>query len=267
MTNSRTRLNDLESRAAAIGQAPPFSAWQLPELSRLAAASSVSNHRSGTYLIVAGERCEAVILVVEGAVLSSVSSEAGRRVTINFDAESYAYGLAPLVDGLAQQHDLVADGHVTALRIPHAAIRAELSRKPALWESIAAEATRRGRAFMAQSHQFVFDAPLVRAAAVLLGLVAKSGKDTGDGPVAVDLRLPQERLAEMLGTSRQWVSALVRELSDAGLVEWRYGRVTVLNVKALRVLASSSVNVAGREGVRHGGRREVGRGAARATIN
>ena len=104
---------------------------------------------------------------------------------------------------------------------------------PVLWESIAAEATRRSRAFMAQWHQFVFDAPLVRAASVLLGLVAKSGKDTGDGPVAIDLRLPQERLAEMLGTSRQWASALVRELSDAGLVEWRYGRVTVLNVKAL----------------------------------
>jgi CRP-like cAMP-binding protein len=188
-------------------------------------------------------------------------------VTINFEGKSYAYGLAPLVDGLALQHDLVADGHVTALRIPHAAIRAELTRTPVLWESIAAEATRRSRVFMTQWHQFVFDAPLVRAASLLLGLVAKSGRDDGDGPVAIDLRLPQERLAEMLGTSRQWATAMVRELSDAGLVEWRYGRVTVLNVKALRVLASSSINVAGQQGVRHGGRREVGRGAALATIN
>jgi hypothetical protein len=90
--------------------------------------------------------------------------------------------------------------------------------------------------------QFAFDAPLVRAASLLLGMMAQSGKGTEPGPAVIELRLSQERLAELLGTSRQWATALVRELSKAGLVEWRYGRATVLDVQSLRSLAARGVD-------------------------
>ncbi len=147
--------------------------------------------------------------------------------------------------GCTQGHDLVADGAVTVIRIPRAAIRGEMQRMPSLWESVAVEITRRGRSMNLQMQQFVFDAPLVRAASLLLGLLANKGADGEHGPVVIELRLPKERLAELLGTSRQWATTLVRELSQAGLVEWRYGRVTVLDVQALRTLAARGIGVMG----------------------
>jgi CRP/FNR family cyclic AMP-dependent transcriptional regulator len=244
----RARLNDLEARADAIGQAAPFSAWPRDALIRLAEASSVSSHRAGTHLLVADQRTDRITIVAEGTVSSSVSSPGGRRVIFKFDDASYAYGLFSLVDGLRQGHDLVADGHVTVIRIPHAVIRGELARLPSLWESFAVEATRRARGMNLQMQQFAFDAPLVRAASLLLGMLAhegKSGETCEQGPVAIELRLPQERLAELLGTSRQWATALVRELSKAGLVEWRYGRATVLDVQGLRTLAAKGIGVMG----------------------
>jgi len=212
---------------------------------RLARASSISCHRSGTHLIVIGQRCDVITIPAEGTVLSSVSSLGGRRVIFKFDDSYYAYGLAALVDGLPLPHDLVADGPVTVIRIPHAAIRGELARMPALWQSIAVEVNRRGRGVNRQMQQFAFDAPLVRAASLLLGMLANNGRDCERGPVAIELRLSQERLAELLGTSRQWATALVRELSKAGLVEWRYGRATVLDVHALRNLAARGVDAMG----------------------
>ncbi len=93
--------------------------------------------------------------------------------------------------GSMQGHDLVADGPVTVIRIPRAAIRGELERMPSLWESVAVEATRRGRGMNLQMQQFVFDAPLVRAASLLLGLLANKGTDVEHGPVVIELRLPQ----------------------------------------------------------------------------
>jgi len=96
-----------------------------------------------------------------------------------------------------------------------------------------------------REQQFVFDAPLVRAASLLLGMLAKNGRHSQTGPQIIDLRLSQGRLAELLGTSRQWATALVRELSKAGLVEWRYGRATVLDVQALRTLAASGIEAMG----------------------
>jgi CRP/FNR family transcriptional regulator, cyclic AMP receptor protein len=242
MKPTRSRLGDAEARADAIARAAPFSAWPREVLLRLGAASSTASHPSDTTLIVNGQRCDQITVIVEGTVLSSVSTPGGRRLTFKIDDAAFAYGLASLADGLPLQIDLVADGPVTVVRTPLTAVRAELTRLPALWESIAVETIRRSRRYATQLNQFVLDTPLVRAASLLMGLLAKSGKDGIDGAVAIDFRLSQERLADMLGVSRQWATALVRELSQAGLVEWRYGRVTVLDVQALRRLAAQGID-------------------------
>ena len=244
-TRAASRPGDRDARADAIGRAAPFSAWPRDVLLRLAEAASLSSHRSGTPLLFGGQRCDAITISVEGSVIAGVSSPGGRRLIFKFDDAAYAYGLSPLVDGLPPPHDVVADGPVTVIRIPYVAIRAELARLPALWESIAVEVNRRGLGLNRQVQQFVFDAPLVRAAALLLGMLAKSGKDGDHGPADIGLRLSQERLAELLGTSRQWATALVRELSNAGIVEWRYGGATVLDIQALRSLASSGIEALG----------------------
>jgi CRP-like cAMP-binding protein len=231
-------LDDAGARAQAIGQAAPFAAWPRDALVRLAAVSSVCRHPSADVLIVAGKPCDEITVIAAGTVVSSVSTPGGRRLTFKIDDSSFAYGLASLADGQALQIDLTAEGPVVAIRIPHAAVRAELACAPALWESVAIETIRRSRRYARQLNQFVLDTPLVRAAALLLGLLGQSGHAGDAGPVTIGFRLPQERLAEMLGISRQWATAVVRELSMARLVEWRYGRVTLLDVKALRQLAA-----------------------------
>jgi CRP-like cAMP-binding protein len=243
LSHAATRFSDTDALAGSIARVAPFTAWPRAALSRLALVSRASVHPSGTFLVTAGEPCDRMTIVVEGAAFSCVSNPDGRRLTYKIDETHFAYGLASLVDGLALQIDLIADGQVSVLRIPHAAVRAELTRMPSLWESISVETIRRSRRYATQLNQFVFDAPQVRAAALLLGLLAKSGDDTHDGPATIDLRLSQERLAELLGTSRQWATSLVRELSTAGLIDWRYGRVTVLDVQALRRLAAKGINV------------------------
>jgi CRP-like cAMP-binding protein len=238
----KSRLSDAEARADAIARAAPFSGWPRDVLLRLAAASSASSHPAETTLIVHGERCDQITVIAEGTVLSSVSTPGGRRLTYKIDTAGFAYGLAALADGLPLQIDLVADGPVTVIRTPLAAVRAELTRLPALWESVAVETIRRSRRYATQLNQFVLDTPLVRAASLLLRLLDKSGKHGLDGEVPIDFRLSQERLAEMLGISRQWATAVVRELAEAGLVQWRYGRVTVLDARALRSLADQGVD-------------------------
>lgn len=229
-----------------MGQAEPFSAWPRAALLRLAQASTVAHHPPDTCLITDGESSDTITLVVSGLVVSSVSNPGGRRVIFKFDDASYAYGLMAFVDRVPTPHDLVTCSPVTVIRIPYSAIRHELACMPSLWESIAREATRRGRGFNMQMQQFVFDAPLVRAASLLLGMLAKDGQDGQGSRAVIDLHLPQERLAELIGTSRQWATSLVRELTQAGLVEWRYGRVTVLDVPALRALAGQGIAPLGR---------------------
>ena len=86
----------------------------------------------------------------------------GRRVTFKVGTAGAMYGMAPLVDDLPMQHELIALSAVTVLVIPHAAVRLELSETPTRWESIAREATARGRIFVGELRQFVFDNPRQR---------------------------------------------------------------------------------------------------------
>jgi CRP-like cAMP-binding protein len=260
---ARLRLGEAETCADAIARAAPFSSWPRDALLRMGAASIASSHPSETTLIVNGERCDRITVIAQGTVLSSVSTPGGRRLTYKIDDSAFAYGLASLVDGLPLQIDLVADGPVTVVRTPLAAVRAELTRKPALWETIAVETIRRSRRYATQLNQFVLDTPLVRAASLLMGLLAKSGKDGSDTVEAIAYRLSQERLADMLAISRQWATAVVRELVQAGLVEWRYGRVKVLDVQALRRLASSGIDALGQRSECVAGLTRVDAGAPR----
>jgi CRP/FNR family transcriptional regulator, cyclic AMP receptor protein len=121
-------------------------------------------------------------------------------------------------------------------------VHAELDASPTLWASVAREATSRGRRFFGHMRERAFDAPRVHMAALLLGLARPVDGPAGDGTAELSVRLPRERLAEMLGVSRQWATQLVHELAKAGLVSWRYGRVTLLDLEALRALASGGVN-------------------------
>ena len=122
------------------------------------------------------------------------------------------------------------------LGLPMQAVRAELGRVPKLWVTVAYEAAARAPSNAALAYGFVFDELRVRAAQRLLGLAQAAG--TGPAAAAeIGLRPPQERLGDMLGVSRQTATAVVRCLVRDGLVQWRCGRVTLLDLLRLRARA------------------------------
>jgi CRP-like cAMP-binding protein len=240
MTHVHFETND--SRLRTIASLPPLSGWPAEARDRLARASRAASWPRGAVLIRDGAQLDALVLV-RGPVQATVTAAAGRRVIFSLAPEGGLFGLAPLIDGLPMQHELSALAPARGLLVPFEAVRAELGASPALWASVAREATSRGRRFFGQLRERAFDAPRVHMAALLLGLAQPVDGPAGAGTADLSCRLPQERLADMLGVSRQWASQLVRELSEAGMVSWRYGRVTLLDVEGLRALASGSVNV------------------------
>jgi hypothetical protein len=157
-------------------------------------------------------------------------------------AGTTVHGLIPLVDGKEMANDVIALDPVRAIRIPHAALRAELQAAPMLWESVAIDLAERARRYTEQMKRFVFDQPLVHLAVLLTGLARSAGSIVPGQPIPIEARLSQEMLAEMLGISRQWASTLVRDLVADGVLSWRYGRVTVLDFERLRALSEQGID-------------------------
>jgi len=220
----------------------PFDAWPLPARRRLARRASVAAHARGDLIHAGGSELTAATVVADGVVQASAAA-GGRRVIFEIARGPSLHGLLPLLDGRALLNDLVALEPTTTLSIPFEAIREELALSPALWQGLCQTAAGSARRSAEQLRQFLFDAPRVRMAAVLLELAQGEGPAT-NGPPVVGVRLPQDRLAEMLGVSRQWAALLVREMSAAGLVDWHYGRATLLDPAGLRGIARGGINAA-----------------------
>jgi CRP/FNR family transcriptional regulator, cyclic AMP receptor protein len=233
------RQNDLDARVRIIASVPVFADWPLPALVRLAAVARPGHFGRGETILAYGQVPDAMVFV-NGAAQGGVTDRGGRRITFELSRQAGLCGFAPMVDEAPMQHDVVAVSAVKTLSLPYAAVRKELAAEPRLWESLAREAMARARSVFGYMEQIAFDPPRVRAAAALVSL-ADGGDAVASGAFVIPMRLPLERLAEMLGVSRQWATALVRELTDAGLVEWRYGRITVLDLAGLRAIAASGV--------------------------
>jgi CRP/FNR family cyclic AMP-dependent transcriptional regulator len=236
MALSKSRLaSSVDERSRLIADYRMFRTWPADAIRRLAESSRARSVPRGAALIPGGRVIDALVLVCEGSVEVSELSSDGRRATFKI-ARDGAYGLLPMLDGRNIPSGLSAIEPATVLEVPYSAVRAELGRDPGLWESVAIEAGVRARGYTDQLKALTFDAPRSRAASLLLGLAETSGEPTAAG-VRIVLPLSQERLGEALGVSRQWVSAFVREMVLAGVVKWRYGRVTLIDPDGLRAIA------------------------------
>lgn len=232
---------DVEARARAIAAVAPFTAWPLDAVRRVAEASRVRAYRRGDNIVSRGDRPDAVFLVVEGNASVGLTAATGRSVVFTIHPpRERIHGIATLVDGGAMPHDVTADDRALVLAIPIAAVRSELARAPALWESVAREVTVRARAFVEEARSLLLEPLRPRLASLLLALAASSGLRTESGSVVIALRVPQERLGEMLGVSRQTATALVGDLVRDGLVQWRYGRVTLLDPARLQLVHAAA---------------------------
>lgn len=237
------RWNDPKVRAEAIATWSPFKTWPESALHRLAQRATVSTHSAGRQVVAYAEPTQTLVFVLQGATQASLTEPSGRRVTFLYDASTLVYGLAPLLDGEAMMHELIAVDAVTLMSLPFDALRAELDAAPGLWQSLAVEMCSRYRRVSAQMTRFVFDAPRVHMAALLLGLVDEDQRAAARvEAVVIGMRLSQERLAEMLAISRQWTTQIIQEMTKDGLLHWRYGRVTLLDLERLRTMAGMSAS-------------------------
>jgi CRP/FNR family transcriptional regulator len=59
------------------------------------------------------------------------------------------------------------------------------------------------------------------------------------GAIAIDARLTQQELADMIGTSRETLATTIGSLRERGVVEMGNQRVVVLDADRLRAIAET----------------------------
>jgi CRP-like cAMP-binding protein len=68
----------------------------------------------------------------------------------------------------------------------------------------------------------------------LLGLAEKHGERLAHGKIRIRIRLSQQELGNMVGTTRESVNKLLRQWTELGLLQHTAGYVTISDLDGLR---------------------------------
>ena len=184
-----------------------------PEVSgRLRAEAERSDFPAGTVLYRPGDRPYAA-LVVRGLIRVYMASPEGRQVTVRYARPGDVLGIAVLVGGPANVGVQTVQPS-SLLRISTQTLLGAAHRDPRVAWALAEELNRRLYEALEQTAVNAFGSVRQRVSAHLLDLAAT--QQNPQEPLVV--RVSQQELADAVGSVREVVARVLRDLRLAGIV-------------------------------------------------
>ena len=204
-----------------------------------AACGNLRAVRDGTLLHARGAEADGFYTIASGSVRFNRTTEDGHATTIGvLDAPSW-FGEISLFDGLPRSHDGYAVGPTTVLFHSKSDFKRLLDTHPSIYERFAKMMCLRLRATFDLVEEAAV-APLQQRLARRLLELAHLKPSILEGQVTARIRevpLTQEELGHLLGKSRQSISKLLQTWEQNGLIQTKYGRISIKQPDGLRQVA------------------------------
>ncbi|HWL36311.1 MAG TPA: Crp/Fnr family transcriptional regulator [Frankiaceae bacterium] len=178
-----------------------------------------------------GDPGDSLYVLVEGSVAVVVSSENGDRMVLTTLHAPDVLGEIALLDGGSRSASAEAVEDTTALVLSRAAFLDLMREHPPLVDQLLRSLGALVRRLSEQAADFVFLDLGGRVAKVLLRLAEDLDRPKGNVPIEV--AVPQYRLAEMAGGSRQSVNQILQSFQQRGLIEVHGRRILLCRPDAL----------------------------------
>lgn len=214
-----------------------FSGLPGPVRAAIIAAAQLKQLSDGEYSHRKDRPGDGWMGILSGAVKICATAPDGKQTALAFLEPGTWFGEISLFDGLPRTHDGIAHGPTELLLVPNHEFRELLKQFPELpLHFLKLQASRLRLLFAAMEDVNVLPLP-ARLAKQLVNLSHAYGVKEEDG-VRINLHLPQEDLAQLLGSSRQRVNVLLSDWVRQGWVSVRYGGVTLHDEIPLKRIAS-----------------------------
>lgn len=196
------------------------------------AVSSFVDMRRGAVICGEGQPSLRLYQIVSGEVKVSSSSHDGREVVLAMIRRGDWISFSEMFSGMPANADIIALTPVRLRVINRSALRKLMTAHPEIAEQILRVMSLR----ISMLCRLVID----RAALALKERVAKTlylqafshGLSATDERVLISLS--QEELAKLLGTSRQNLNKVLKELEREGLLQLSYGGVCLMGLEPIR---------------------------------
>jgi CRP/FNR family transcriptional regulator, cyclic AMP receptor protein len=180
-----------------------------------------------------GDATTAVFFIQSGRVKLSVVSGGGREAILGILSERTFVGESGLVGRLPRMSSATALTDCTLMRIEKKAMDLAIRKDSTLASFFVYYLLERNVRHQEDLVDQLFNSSEKRLARVLL-LLADSGKQAVSGSVVP--KLPQETLAEMVGTTRSRVSFFLNRFRKLGLIHYETGSNLLVDCSRLQVV-------------------------------
>ena len=164
-----------------------------------------------------GDAADAVFYIQEGKVRLTVVSKVGKEATLGILSEGEFFGEGGLAGQSVRMGSATAMTDCELLRIDKKAMMLALHREHAFSDMFVAYLLARNIRYEEDLVDQLFNSSEKRLARLLL-LLAHFGKE--GVPETVIPKISQETLAEMIGTTRSWVSFFMNRFRELGFLDY-----------------------------------------------
>ena len=195
-----------------------FRAADETALAELAEKAVYHEYPKNNVLFYEGDPARAAYLVLSGGVKVSLTNEEGKEVVISLERKGGLIGLIAPVDGGTQPANAVTIDRSHLARFNGQELLSWLEEQPASRQELLQELTQTVR----QAYQRIGEHALLsvkeRLLTTLLEIAEQEG-EMGPGGNWFFTRPTHQELADRIGSSREVVSRLLKELLDSELLE------------------------------------------------
>ena len=177
----------------------------------------------------------ALHLILVGTIRVCNVSMDGNAATLTHLSSGDWFGEISIIDDHPRTHDAWTINKVTLISIPKEVVVDTADEHPMLYKHLALITCKRIRRAFNWIDEATSLSTSARLASILIGLIGTYGKPI-DGEIKIDLRLSQEELGFMLGTTRQTVNKIIQSWQKQAIIEMHYGFITIKNQSQLMAM-------------------------------
>ena len=189
-------------------------------LAKIGDGHSTAMYGKGDVVYSQGDIADAVFYIMDGKVKVSVVSEQGKEAVIAILNKEDFFGEDCIAAQTRRMATASAMADCTIVRLDKAAIVRVIRSEPAFSELFIAHLLARAIRIEADLVDQLFNSSEIRLAQLLL-LLANFGKEGEPEPIIP--KISQEKLAEMIGTTRARVSFFMNKFRKLGFIEYNGG--------------------------------------------
>ena len=214
----------MKTRKRANGKKKPSTFNAEAFLNSAGLARTITEFRKKQTLFSQGDLCKTIIYVQKGAVKISVVSETGKEAVVAMLGSGDFIGEGGLAGQPVRMATATAVTPVTALVIENKEMFKVLHSESAFSDRFITYMLERNVRIEEDLIDQLFNSSEKRLARTLL-LLARYGKE--DKPQRVLPKIPQETLAEMVGTTRSRVNFFMNKFRKMGFIQYDNGGLQV----------------------------------------